>query len=116
MPPKTNILRGWVFSSRLAAWVFGMECRPGLCLLCGVVLIYPVGMFESGGISWRELVKPGIGIRETDPQLELERLAQATGTKAHFPTDIEQCKASMKEIAREVSPQYSVGYWCVPNV
>jgi Ca-activated chloride channel family protein len=75
------------------------------------VLIYPVGMFESGGISSRELLKLGIGIRETDPQLELEKLAQATGTKAHFPTDVEQCKAAMKEIALEVSQQYSVGYY-----
>ncbi|HLF83877.1 MAG TPA: VWA domain-containing protein [Blastocatellia bacterium] len=75
------------------------------------VLIYPVGMSESGGISSRDLVKLGIGIRETDPQLELEKLAQATGTKAHFPTDVEQCKAAMKEIAREVSQQYSVGYY-----
>lgn len=73
------------------------------------VLIYPVGMFESGGMSARELLK--LGIRETDPQLELEKLAQATGTKAHFPTDVEQCKTAMKEIAREVSQQYSVGYY-----
>lgn len=75
------------------------------------VLIYPVGMFESEGMLWRELVKLGIRIRETDPQLELERLAQATGTRAHFPTDIEQCKTAMKEIAREVSQQYSIGYY-----
>ena len=73
------------------------------------VLIYPVGMFESGALSARELLK--LGVRVRDPQLELEKLAEATGTRAHFPETVEQCKQSMQEIAREVSQQYSIGYY-----
>ncbi len=64
------------------------------------VLIYPVGMFESGMRIGGDLAR-----------LELEKLAQATGTLAHFPTDVEQCREAMKEIAREVSQQYSIGYY-----
>jgi VWFA-related protein len=66
------------------------------------VLIYPVGMFESGGM----------GISRGDyAKVELERIAEATGTRAHFPTSVKECKESMQEIAREVSQQYSVGYY-----
>jgi len=61
------------------------------------VLIYTVGMFESGGLrSARE---------------QLARLAEATGAQAHFPTNIEQCREAMDEIARDVSQQYQVGYY-----
>ena len=73
------------------------------------VLIYPVGMFESGGGMIRDLVK--LGLEDAYPQLELEKLAEATGTQAHFPKNVEECKQTMKEIAREVSQQYSVGYY-----
>lgn len=73
------------------------------------VLIYSVGMFESGGMSSRDLSR--MGIRDEYPQLELEKLAQATGARAHFPTTVEECRSAMKEIAREVSQQYSLGYY-----
>lgn len=73
------------------------------------VLVYPVGMFESGLMSPRDWAK--FGIRNDSSEAELERLAQATGTTAHFPTDVEQCKQVMKEIALEVSRQYSIGYY-----
>ena len=73
------------------------------------VLIYPVGMFESGGEVMRDLIK--MGLEDAYPQLELEKLAEATGTQAHFPNNIDECKRAMKEIAREVSQQYSVGYY-----
>ena len=73
------------------------------------VLIYPVGMFEAGGEVMRDLIK--MGLEEAYPQLELEKLAEATGTQAHFPNNIEECKRAMKEIAREVSQQYSLGYY-----
>src|SRR6266498_2533883 len=33
--------------------------------------------------------------------------------RAHFPTNVEQCQSTMREIASEVSHQYSVGYY--PN-
>lgn len=73
------------------------------------VLIYSVGMFESGGMSSRDLSR--MGIRDDYPQLELEKLAQATGARAHFPTNVDECRSAMKEIAREVSQQYSLGYY-----
>jgi Ca-activated chloride channel family protein len=73
------------------------------------VLIYPVGMFESEGGMMRSL--PQLRISRDYPDVELDRLAKATGSLAHFPRDIEECKQSMKEIAREVSQQYSIGYY-----
>ncbi|MEW6211361.1 MAG: VWA domain-containing protein [Acidobacteriota bacterium] len=66
----------------------------------GDVLIYSVGMFESGMRTGGDAAR-----------LELEKLAQATGARAHFPSDIEQCREAMKEIAREVSQQYVIGYY-----
>jgi len=73
------------------------------------VLIYPVGMSEPDGGLTRELIK--LGLEDAYPQLELEKLAEATGTQAHFPKNVEECKRAMKEIAREVSQQYSIGYY-----
>jgi Ca-activated chloride channel family protein len=66
------------------------------------VLIYPVGMFESGGMGSR---------RSDYAKLELEKIAEATGTRAHFPTSVKECREAMQDIAREVSRQYSVGYY-----
>ncbi len=73
------------------------------------VLIYMVGMFESGGGMLRSILK--LSMHDNDPQPEMEKLAQATGARAHFPKNVEQCKQAMKEIAREVSQQYSLGYY-----
>lgn len=67
-------------------------------------LIYTVGMFESMERSW-------LGLRDGYRRGELEKLAEVTGARAHFPTNIEQCRESMREIAREVSHQYSLGYY-----
>lgn len=61
------------------------------------VLIYTVGMFESGGRRYA--------------RKQLARLAEATGAQAHFPANIEQCEAAMAEIARDVSWQYQLGYY-----
>jgi VWFA-related protein len=66
-------------------------------------------MFESEGGMMRSL--PQLRISRDYPDVELDRLAKATGSLAHFPRDIEECKQSMKEIAREVSQQYSIGYY-----
>jgi len=70
------------------------------------VLIYPVGMFESSGMF-------RLGMDNKGPRAELEKLAEVTGAKAHFPTNVEQCRETMRAIAGEVSHQYSVGYY--PN-
>lgn len=67
-------------------------------------VIYTVGMFGSMGLS-------SLMGRERDASAELKKLAQVTGASAHFPTDVDQCRDVMKEIAREVSQQYSLGYY-----
>jgi len=61
------------------------------------VLIYTVGMFESGGLRYA--------------RKQLTRLAEATGAQAHFPANIEQCEAAMAQIASDVSWQYQLGYY-----
>ncbi|MGE0127698.1 MAG: VWA domain-containing protein [Blastocatellales bacterium] len=70
------------------------------------VLIYPVGMFESSGMFSLRMVGRG-------PRDDLEKLAEVTGARAHFPTNVEQCREAMRAIAGEVSHhhQYSVGYY-----
>ncbi len=70
------------------------------------VLIYTVGMFESSLDLGRFSIM-GTGFTKR----ELEKLAEVTGASSHFPTNLEQCKETMKAIAREVSQQYSLGYY-----
>lgn len=48
---------------------------------------------------------------ERGAQLELKKLAKVTGASGHFPTNVDQCRDVMKEIARGVSQQYSTGYY-----
>jgi Ca-activated chloride channel family protein len=68
-------------------------------------VIYTVGMFEpvSG------LLPPMGG--ERDARTELKKLSEVTGGSSHFPSNVDQCRGVMKEIAREVSQQYSLGYY-----
>ena len=61
--------------------------------------VYPVGMFGP------------IGMRGSAAPDELRTLAEVTGGSAHFPTDVEQCREAMMEIAVAVSRQYSLGYY-----
>ena len=68
------------------------------------VLIYAVGMFESSGMM-------RFGGGGGDSRGELEKLAAVTGASAHFPDGVEECRGVMREIAREVSQQYSLGYY-----
>lgn len=68
------------------------------------VLVYTVGMFES-------MERPGFGPAGGSGRGELEKLAEITGASSHFPTNVQQCKETMRTIALEVSRQYSVGYY-----
>lgn len=68
-------------------------------------VIYTVGMFESS-MSLSSMMGS-----DRDAKSELKKLAEVTGASAHFPSDIDQCRSVMKEIAREVSQQYSLGYY-----
>jgi len=68
-------------------------------------VIYSVGMFGSmGGLS-------SLMGGDRDASSELKKLAEVTGASAHFPSDVDQCRDVMKQIAREVSQQYSLGYY-----
>ncbi len=68
-------------------------------------VIYAVGMFASmGGLS-------SLLGGDRDARAELKKLAEVTGASAHFPSNVDQCRDVMKEIAREVSQQYSLGYY-----
>ena len=71
-------------------------------------VIYTVGMFGSMGSS---LGLMGMARYDRDGRAELKKLAEVTGGSAHFPKDPDQCRTVMKEIAREVSQQYSLGYY-----
>lgn len=68
------------------------------------VIVYAVGMFESPD-------KSKLGVAGAARGLDLEKLAEVTGGASHFPTDVEGCRRVMKEIALEVSQQYSLGYY-----
>lgn len=71
-------------------------------------VIYTVGMFGSMGSS---LSLMGMARYDRDGRAELRKLAEVTGGSSHFPNNVDQCKSVMKEIAREVSQQYSLGYY-----
>lgn len=68
-------------------------------------VIYTVGMFESS-MSLSSMMGS-----DRDAKSELKKLAEVTGASAHFPSDVDQCRSVMREIAREVSQQYSLGYY-----
>lgn len=65
------------------------------------VLIYTVGMFESGVSLGNYGTARG----------QLDKLAEATGARAHFPSNIKQCRVAMDDIAQDVSHQYQLGYY-----
>lgn len=75
------------------------------------VLIYTVGMFEGMDDTLSKLLGRMGHMSGRDTRGELEKLSGATGAFAHFPTDVERCQATMREIAREVSQQYGIGYY-----
>lgn len=54
------------------------------------------------------------GSRGGSPREELAKLAEITGARAHFPTNVDECRETMRAIAGEVGHQYSLGYY--PNI
>ena len=73
-------------------------------------VIYTVGMFGEMG-NGSGFVSRLLGGGSRDGQAELKKLAEVTGGLAHFPKNVDECKSVMREIAREVSQQYSLGYY-----
>jgi Ca-activated chloride channel family protein len=65
------------------------------------VVIYTVGMKITMGSSAKARIARN----------QLQELAEVTGGYAHFPTDMEQCGATMEEIGKEVSEHYTIGYY-----
>ena len=65
------------------------------------LVIYTVGINTPTGIFAK-----GSAARD-----QLTELAEITGGYAHFPTDVEKCRETMAEITREVSEQYTIGYY-----
>jgi len=74
------------------------------------VIIYTVGMFDSTAAMGYRLSSSG-GSNAASVRLELEKLAEVTGGAGHFPIDVEGCRRVMKEIALEVSRQYTIAYY-----
>ena len=93
------------------------------------VLIYTIGMFGSMNsmlprrdevekANFPSAAKLGTTQHLGPPLLrvdfvrkDLERLAEVTGSSAHFPTNLSECKEAMTAIAVEVSRQYAIGYY-----
>ena len=71
-------------------------------------VIYTVGMFGSMG---NRLGVMGMARYDRNARAELKKLAEVTGGSSHFPNNVDECKSVMKEIAREVGQQYSLGYY-----
>ena len=73
-------------------------------------VIYTVGMYGEMGDGSGFLARL-MGGGSGDGRPELKKLAEVTGGLSHFPKNVDQCKSVMREIAREVSQQYSLGYY-----
>jgi Ca-activated chloride channel homolog len=68
------------------------------------VMIYVIGMFEPP-----DLRRPRL--RSWETRALLDKLAKVTGGRAFFPDDAWDCQKAVKQIAREASHQYSLGYY-----
>lgn len=66
--------------------------------------IYTIGMFSGMGLDF-------LDSSDTRIKRQLESLAQETGGLAYFPKNTRQCDRACKDIAEEVSRQYTLGYY-----
>ena len=67
------------------------------------VMIYTIGMFDD---MW--MVQSGLPLAS---RVDLEKLSEATGGSAHFPTNLNECQDAMRAIGLEISHQYGIGYY-----
>lgn len=71
------------------------------------VTIFTIGMLgPEGEFSLR--------VQNESLRARLTRLAEATGGRAYFPRNIEECEKACIAIAEELRQQYSLGYYPVP--
>lgn len=68
------------------------------------ILIYTVGLFESMDLSVLNLLR-----RRTKE--ELKRLAEESGGLSYFPKNMKECDQACRDIAEQVSRQYSLSYY-----
>lgn len=68
------------------------------------ILIYTLGLFESMDLPILSLLR-----RRTKD--ELRRLAEESGGLSYFPKNMEECDRACRDIAEQVSRQYSLGYY-----
>lgn len=78
-------------------------------------IIYTVGLFDPmDTISYRTNLFGSngfLGFGVSNPRKQLERLAEETGGMAYFPKNMEECIRAHRDIARQVSRQYSLAYY-----
>lgn len=66
--------------------------------------IYIVGFFG-------DMMRFGSLLRDSPDAEKLTRLAEATGGRAYFPENMEQCKQACLDTAAELRQQYTLGYY-----
>jgi len=66
------------------------------------VAVYTVGLLSQSG---------GIKAEET-----LRRIAEASGGRSYFPNNVEEARASMERVARDLREQYTLGYFPTNNL
>lgn len=66
--------------------------------------VYTIGMFSGMGVDFLDSADAWI-------KRQLKALAEETGGLAYFPKNIRQCDRACKDIAEEVSRQYTLGYY-----
>lgn len=67
-------------------------------------LIYSLGLFESMDVAILNLLC-------SRAKNELERLADESGGLSYFPKNMQECERACRDIAEQVSRQYSLGYY-----
>ena len=66
------------------------------------VAVYTVGLLsQSGGLKAEE---------------SLRRIAEASGGRSYFPNNVEEARASMERVARDLREQYTLGYFPTNNL
>ena len=63
------------------------------------VTVYAIGYLENQSSSAR-----------TQPQNQLQRMAQITGGQAFFPSNVKELDKIYEKIQREIAARYSLGY------
>ena len=78
-------------------------------------IIYTVGLFDPMDTPSFRASSFGpngfFGLGLSNPRKELERLADQTGGMAYFPKNLDECIRAHRDIAFQVSQQYSLGYY-----